>query len=106
MAPPARFAVDQGDVGGDVAALEQRHPEMTRCIIPLVVGRRLQHPAADAHALEIGNWFGKYWKACWRDAMRARLKVLAQHHRELVVDPAMRRIPLPSIAVLGRDIGG
>src|SRR3984957_3577462 len=79
---------------------------MTACVIPFVIVNRLQHAAADAHALEIGNWFGKYWKACWRDAMRAGLKVLAQRHRELVVDPAMRRIPLPGIAVLGRDIGG
>ena len=33
-------------------------------------------------------------------------RLLAQRHGELVVDPAMRRIPLPGVAVLGRNIGG
>src|SRR5580704_6204272 len=106
MAPPARLAADHGDVGGDVTAVEQRHPEMARRIMALIVVGGIQHAAADAHAFEIGNWFGKYWKACWLHAMWADLKILAQRNGKLVVDPAVRRIPLPGIGVLGRDIGG
>src|SRR3954447_23238778 len=33
--------------------------------------------------------------------MRAGIETLAQRHRDLVVDPAMRRVPAPRVGVIG-----
>ena len=70
----------------------------------LVIRFRSKHTAADAHALKIHDGFGENWKPRRFGAMRPRLKPLALCYREFVVDPTMRRIPLPGIAVLGGDI--
>src|SRR5262249_55063079 len=103
--PPARLAAHHRDVGRHMAAIEQRHPEMTGRIVRIILGLRLEHAAAYAHALEIDELFGKYRKARWRRAVWTGVEALAERNRELVVDPALRRIPLPGIAVLGRDLG-
>ncbi len=102
--PPARHAVDDGDVGGDVAAVEQGHPEMTGRVMPIVIGLRMKNAAADAHALEIDNRLGEHREARRRRPVRTGIEVLAQRHRELVIDPAMRRIPLPGVAIFGRNV--
>src|ERR1700683_1339607 len=39
MPPPTRFAIDHGDVGGDMTPLQQRHPEMAGRVIPLIISR-------------------------------------------------------------------
>ena len=106
MPPPARLAVDHGDVGGDMSAVQQRHPEMTGRVVPDVIGFRSEHPAADAHALEIDDRLGKDRVARRRHAVRSGIEILAQRQRKLVVDEAMRRVPLPSVAILRRNIGG
>src|SRR5262249_29239878 len=107
MTPPARHAVDHGDVAADMVAREQRRPEMTRSVgLDVVVGRR-QDPAADAHAFEVVDRLGKYRKALRRHAMRCRLESLAESHGELVINPAMQRIPRPGVTVLSgyEDVG-
>ncbi len=104
--PPARLAVDQGDVRGDVAAIEQGHPEMAGRVVLVVVGLRVEHPAADAHAPQIHDRFGKDRIMRRWHAMRRGIEALAERQFKLVVDEAMRRVPLPGIAVLGRDICG
>src|SRR5487761_1578298 len=62
VAPPARLAAHHGHVRGYMAAVKQRHPEMTRRVISLVVGRAVQHAAALAHALEVDDRFGEHRK--------------------------------------------
>src|SRR5580693_878600 len=48
--PPARLAVDDGNVGRDMPAVEQRHPEVAGRVMLKVIGFRIKHAAADAHA--------------------------------------------------------
>ena len=38
--------------------------------------------------------------------MRTGIKPLTERNGEFVVDPALRRVPLPGVAILGRNIGG
>src|SRR5262249_22124611 len=87
-----------------MAAVEQRHPKMSGRVVLVVVGLRVQYAAARAHALEIDDRLGEDGEARGRRAVRPGFEVLAERHRELVVDPTMPRVPLPSIAVLGRNI--
>ena len=105
MAPPARHALYDRDIRRNVPAFKKSHPEVTWRIMPLVVGSRLQHAAADAHALEIDDRLGEHRKAWRLNAVRAGIKILAQCDRELVVDPPLRRIPKPSIAIFRRNVG-
>ncbi len=79
---------------------------MARRIVLDVIGFRFEHAAADTHALEIDDGFGKYRIARRRHTVRTGIEILAERQIELVVDEAVRRVPLPGIAVLGRDIGG
>src|SRR5579885_2717736 len=55
VTPPARLAIDHRDVGGDVPALEQRHPQMAGRLVLFIFGRRVEDAAADAHAFEVDN---------------------------------------------------
>jgi hypothetical protein len=91
-----------------MAAVKQGHPEMTRRVVLIVVGLGIEHPTADAHALEIeiDNRLGENRKAWRRRPVRPGIEVLAQRHRELVIDPTMRRIPLPGVGIFGRDVRG
>src|ERR1700677_1289710 len=66
----------------------------------LVLRRRIEHPAAGPHALEIHYRLGKYRKSRRQRTMRPSVQVLTERYLELVVDPAGLRIPLPGIAVL------
>ena len=70
----------------------------------LVIGPRPEHTAADTHAFEIDDWFEEDGKPRRLRAVGPGLDPLAVCYRKLVVDPAMRRIPLPGVAVLGGDI--
>src|ERR1700726_165624 len=79
---------------------------MARRIMPLIVGGRFQHAAADAHALEIDDRLGEDRESRRLDAVGTGVKILAQRDGKLVIDPAMRRVPLPGIRILGWDIGG
>ena len=100
MAPPVRRAVDDRDVAADVLALEQGRPHMAGLIgVGIVVGRR-QEAAAHAHAFEIVDRLGENRIILRSDAVRRGLEPLAQRDCELVVDPAMRWIPHPRVAVL------
>ena len=71
--------------------------------VAVVIGLRYQYAAADAHAFEIDDWLGKNRKAWRRGAVRSGVKPLAERHRELVIDPAVRRVPLPGVAILSRN---
>ena len=102
--PPARLAVDNRQVGRHVAAFEQPHPEMAGRRMRLVVGLRPEHTAADTHAFEIDDRLGENRKPRRLGAVGPGLDPLALRYRQLVVDPAMRRVPLPGVAVLGSDI--
>src|ERR1700730_14766478 len=87
-----------------MAAVEQRHPEMAGRVMLIVVGLRVKHAAAGAHTLEIDDRLGEHRETRRRRAVGPGLEILAERHRELVVDPAMPRVPLPGIAVLRRDV--
>ena len=93
MSPPVRYAVDDGDVAADVIAFQQRAPHMTGLVGRDVVGLGSQSAAADAHALEIVDRLGEDRIGGGAYAMRRGIEALARRHRELVVDPAVRRIP-------------
>lgn len=101
--PPPRLTVDHGDVRGDMPAVERRHPKVAGCVMRVVVGLRREHATADAHALEIDDRFGKDGKMRRRRAVRPRIEPLAERDCQLVVDKAVRRIPLPGVAIFGRD---
>ena len=100
MTPPLRFAIDQGHVTADMVAFEQRRPEMTRLVsVGVIVGRE-EGAAAHAHALEVVDGLGKHGIILRSDAMRRCCQSLTERYGKLVVDPAMRRIPHPAVAVL------
>ena len=86
-----------------MTAFEQRHPHVAGRVVRRVVGGRAQHAAADAHALQVGDRLGEHRKGLRLDAVRRGLKALGERDRDLVVDPAMARIPGPAIGILGRD---
>src|SRR6516162_7587634 len=69
-----------------------------------VIGLGPENTAANPHALEIDDRLGENRKPRRLGAVRPSLKSLAVRHHKLIVDPAVRRIPLPGVAVLGRDI--
>src|ERR1700689_960336 len=66
----------------------------------LVLRRRIEHPAAGPHALEIHYRLGKYRKSRRQRTMRPSVQVLTERYLELVVDPTVLGIPLPGITVL------
>src|SRR6267378_794123 len=76
MAPPNRRAIDQGDVAADMLALEQGRPKMPGAIRLGIVFRRVKGAAAHAHALEVVDRLGKYWKGGRSDPMRGGLELL------------------------------
>src|SRR5215470_17823699 len=104
VAPPARLAVDDRDVRTEVAAIQERHPHVPGRKARLVVRLRGEHAARDSHALEVGDGLGEHGKARRRHAVRSGIETLAQRDRDLVVDPAMIRVPKPGVAVFGRNV--
>src|SRR5450756_3043264 len=52
VAPPARLAADDGDVGAHVAALEHDHPHVAGGLMQRVVRGRVDDAGIDPHALE------------------------------------------------------
>jgi hypothetical protein len=104
VAPPARLALDDRHVRADMAAIEQRHPHLPGREARLVFRRRAEDAARDPHALEVDDRLGEHGKARRRHAVRSGIETLAQRDRDLVVDPAMIRVPKPGIAVLGRNV--
>src|SRR5262249_42735818 len=75
-----------------------------RCETCFVLPLRGENAARDSHALEVDDRFGKHGKVRRRHAMRSGIETLAQRDRDLVIDPAVARIPKPSVAVFGRDV--
>src|SRR5262249_32104772 len=104
VAPPARLAVDDRDIRTDMTALQERHPHVPGRETCLVLRLRGEHTARDPHALEVGDGLGKHGKARRRHAVRSGIETLAQRDRDLVVDPAMIRVPKPAVAVFGRNV--
>src|SRR5262245_2529157 len=102
--PPARLAVDDRDVRADMTPVQKRHPHVARREACLIVLLRGKDATRDSHALEVDDRLGKYGKARRLDAMRSGIETLAQRDRDLVIDPAVMRIPKPSVAVFGRDV--
>src|SRR5262249_18575181 len=104
VAPPARLAVDDRNVRTDMAAFQERHPHVPGREARLVLPLRGEHAARDSHALEVGDGLGEHGKARRGYAVRSGIETLAQRDRDLVVDPAMIRIPKPAVAVFGRNV--
>src|SRR6266568_115633 len=104
VAPPARLAVDDRHVRADMAAIEERHPHVPGREARFVLRLRGEDAARNPHALEVGDRLGEHGKARGRHAVRSGIETLAQRDRDLVVDPAMIRIPKPAVAVFGRNI--
>src|SRR4029453_17282626 len=100
MAPPLRLAIDQCHVTADMVAFQQRRPEMTWLVGGGIVVRREERAAAHAHALEVVDGLGKNRLILRRGTMRRCCHSLTERYGKLVVDPAMRGIPHPAIAVL------
>src|ERR1700694_5577001 len=90
-----------GEVGADVLAFEQRHPEVSRHLVPLVVSAIRQHPAADGHAAQIDDGLAEHRKSWRAQSVRRTREALRLGYSQLVVDPAVRRIPLVTVGVLG-----
>ena len=107
MAPPARYAVDNGGVAADVIAFEQRAPHVAGPIGRGIVGLGAERAAADTHALEVVDRLGEDRIGGGAYAVRRGLEALTHSHCELVVDPAVRGIPGPGVAVLSwnEDVG-
>src|SRR6266542_2495293 len=103
VAPPLRFAIDQRHVAADMVALEQRRPKMTRLVCIGVVVGRAERATAHAHAFEVVDGLGKHGIILRRDAMWGCCHSLTERYGKLVVDPAMRRVPGPAVAVLSRN---
>src|SRR5689334_7945239 len=98
--PPFRLAVNYHHVTADMGALEQGRPEMSGLVGRDIFRFRSKGATAHAHAFEIVDRLGKD-RIPWRaNAMGRRVEALGQRHRELVVDPAMLRVPQPGVAVL------
>jgi hypothetical protein len=77
---------------------------MAGAIVALVFARRADDAAADAHALEVHDGLGKDRETRRRRAVRPGDEPLAVGDGELVVDPALVRIPRPGVEIFGRDI--
>src|SRR5260370_41194265 len=60
--PPVRLALDDRDVGADMAALQERHPHVSRRQGCVVVRRRREDAARYSPALEIDGRFVKHPK--------------------------------------------
>ena len=101
VTPPPRAAVDHRDVGGDVLALQQRHPDVARPLVGLVLAGRAYHARADAHAAHVEHRLGEHRVGRRLQSVGPALEALALGHRELVVDPAEARVPAPGVPVLG-----
>src|SRR6266481_1995384 len=104
VAPPARLAVNDRDIRTDMAAIQERHPHVPGREGRLVLRLRGEHAARDSHALEIDDGLGEHGKSRRRHAVRSGIETLAQRDRDLVVDPAMIRVPKPGVAVFGRNV--
>src|SRR5215831_16486113 len=104
VAPPARLAVDYRHVRADMAAIQERHPHVPGREARLVLRLRGEDAARNPHALEIGDGLGEHGKSRRRHAVRSGIETLAQRDRDLVVDPAMIRVPKPGVAVFGRNV--
>src|SRR5262249_22322568 len=104
VAPPTRLAVYDRDIRADMTALQKRHPHMPSREGCLILRLRGEDAACDAHALESDDRLGEHGKVRRRHAVRSGIEALTQRDRDLVIDPAVVRIPKPSIAVLGRDV--
>ncbi len=102
VTPPARIAIDDRDVAADVIAFEQRRPHVAGPVGLGVVGRGGEHAAADAHAFQVVDRFGKHGVARRRNAVGGCCHFLAGSHAKLVIDPTMTRIPQPAVTVLSR----
>src|SRR5262245_21630013 len=76
---------------------------MTRGEIGFVFCGGPQYAAADTHAFEIGDWFGKNGKERRRHAVWTSLEALPEGDRDLVVDETVFRIPKPGVGILGRN---
>ena len=100
VAPPLWRAVDQGDIAADVLAFEQGRPHMTGLVGGGVVVGRSERAAADAHALQVVDRLGEHRVILRSDAVRCSIETLAHGDGKLVVNPAMRGIPEPGVAVL------
>src|SRR5437879_5979012 len=78
MPPPSRLAINNGNVGADMLAFEEGHPHMARFLMRFVACGRFHHAAANAHALEVVDWFGKHGEGRWLHAMGTGVESLAQ----------------------------
>src|SRR5262249_50543673 len=103
VAPPLRRAVDDRDVAAHMAAFEQRHPHMAGTVVPFVLLLRTDDAAADAHALQIDHGLGKHRKMRRRRAVRAGREPLVVRDGDLVVDPALVRVPHPGVEIFRGD---
>ena len=59
--------------------------------------------AAGAHAAQVDHRLGEHRETRRHHAVRRGLQALRQRHRQLVVDPPVRRIQRPGVPVLGRN---
>src|SRR6516164_8589423 len=98
--PPVWLAVNHRQVRRHVTAFKKLHPEMSRRGMGFVIGLGPENTAANPHALEIDDRLGENRKPWRLGAVWPSLKPLAVRHHKLIVDPAVRRIPLPGVAVL------
>jgi hypothetical protein len=103
MPPPLRHAVDQRHVAADVITAEQGRPEMTRLVMSEIVRFRAESPAADAHALQVVDGFGKDRIVFGGDTVRCSIEPLTHRNCELVVNPAMGWIPRPGVTIFRGD---
>src|SRR4249919_911229 len=100
VAPPLWRAVDQGDIAADVLAFEQGRPHMTGLVGGGVVVGRSERTAADPHTLQVVDRLGEHRVILRSDAVRCSIETLAHGDGKFVVNPAMRGIPEPAVAVL------
>ena len=101
VAQPHHRSGPHGEVGADVLAFEQRHPEVSRRQVALVVLAIGQHPAADAHAAQVHDGLAEYREGRRAHPVRRTGEALRLGDRQLVVDPAMRGVPQVRVRVLG-----
>src|SRR4051794_11340348 len=104
VAPPARLAVHDGDVGADMTAFEKRHPHVTGSETPFVLSLRAQHAASDAHTLEVDDRLGEHGKARRGYALGARTETPTLRGRALVADPMTGPGPNPRATLFGPKV--
>ena len=104
MTPPARLAGNDGNVRAHVRSAQPRHPHVTRGEIFRIFARGMQDAARNAHTAQVGDRLREHGKLRRVHPVRRRIEPLRACDGNLVVHPAMRRIPEPRIAVLGGDV--